>query len=126
MDGNYSSRLFAPAEECRLDDPPDEFGSPGILTGFVLHENGDPARGAVVSVTWREVAEAAAGWTTIPKVLTASPPSGDGFFFVCGVPRDKPVDITVEWNGIESLPDRFRLSRTQRVSQRDIIIRGDL
>ncbi len=125
MDGNYSSRLFAPAEECRLDDPPDEFGSPGILTGFVLYENGDPARAAVILVTWREVAEAAAGWTTIPKVLTASPPSGDGFFFVCGVPRDKPVDITVEWNGIESLPDRFRLSRTHRVSQRDIIIRGD-
>jgi hypothetical protein len=125
LDGSFSSRLFAPAEECGRDYLPDEFGVLGILTGFVLHESGEPAPGAVISVTWREVAETAAGWTTVPKALTASRRSDDGFFFVCGVPRDKPVDITVEWRGIESLPDPFRLSRTQRVSQRDVTILGD-
>ena len=40
-------------------------------------------------------------------------------------PDVNPVDITVEWNGVLSLPERFSLSRTQRVSQKDVTIRTD-
>ncbi len=125
MDGNFNSRVFRPAEECDPDKLPRGFGYLGILAGFVLQENGDPAPGAVISVAWPEVTETAGGWITTPRVLTVSRLPDDGFFFVCGVPRGQPVDITVQWNGIESLPERFRLLRTQRLSQKDITIRRD-
>ena len=97
----------------------------GILAGFALRENGGPAPGAVISVTWQEVTERAGGWITVPISLSVSELPDDGFFLLCSVPRDKPVDITVEWNGVLSLPERFRLSRTQRVSQKDVTIRTD-
>ncbi len=123
MDGSYSSRMFRPTEACNQDNTPAGFESPGVLAGFVLHENGEPALGAVISVTWREVG--AGGWITDTKMLAASQLPDDGFFFVCGVPRGRPVHITVEWNDIESLPEQFRLSPTRRVSQKDITIRRE-
>ena len=96
----------------------------GILTGFALDERGDPLSGARVSVLWEEVERRGGNLGTVARVLTTSELADDGFFLICGLPRDRSVDITVEWNGMESRPERFQLSQTQLVSRRDVTIRG--
>ena len=96
----------------------------GILTGFALNETGDPLPGTRISVAWEEVEERAGRVRVVYKVLTTSELPDDGLFLMCGLPRDRSVDITVERNGRESRPERFQLSQTQRVSRRDITIRG--
>ena len=96
----------------------------GILTGFALDERGNPLPGTRISVAWEEVERRAGTLQVVYKVLTTSELRDDGLFVMCGLPRDRSVDITVEWNGSESRPERFQLSERQRVSRRDITIRG--
>ena len=104
--------------------PVDRPSFEGILTGFALDEKRNPLPGARVSVGWEEFGQQAGSFGTIHKVLTMSELPDDGLFLICGLPRDRPVDITVEWNGIESPPERFQLSETQRTSRRNIRIRA--
>ena len=121
-----SARLRFPSldtvmtERCAPADP-----SPyeGILTGFALDESGDPLPGTRISVAWEEVEERGGRVRVLYKVLTTSELRDDGLFLMCGLPRDRSVDITVERNGRESRPERFQLSERQRVSRRDITIR---
>ena len=108
-------------EKCAPVDPS---AYEGILTGLALNERGDPLPGTRVSVAWEEVERRAGRLRTVHKVLTTSELSDDGLFLMCGLPRDRSVDITVERNGIESRPERFQLSQTQHVSRRDITIRA--
>ena len=96
----------------------------GILTGLALDERGDPMPGARISVTWEEVERLGGRLRVVYKDLTTSELPDDGSFLMCGLPRDRSVDITIDWNGIESRPERFRLSETQRVFRRDITMRG--
>ncbi len=96
----------------------------GILAGFALDERGDPRPGARISVDWEEVGRRAGNIGVVYRELSTPVLPDDGFFLMCGVPRDRSVDITVEWNGIESRPERFVLSGAQRVSRRDVTIRG--
>jgi hypothetical protein len=96
----------------------------GILTGFALNETGDPLPGGRISVAWEEIEEQGGRVRVVYKVLTTSELPDDGLFLMCGLPRDRSVDITVERNGRESRPERFQLSQTQRISRRDITIRG--
>jgi hypothetical protein len=96
----------------------------GILAGFALDEAGNARPGARVSVDWEEVGRRAGSVGVVYKELATTARPDDGFFVMCGVPRDRSVDITVEWNGIESRPERFLLSGAQRVSNRNITIRG--
>ena len=108
-------------ERCATADPS---SYEGILTGFALNEVGDPLPGTRVSVSWEEVERRGGRVRVAYKVLTTSELPDDGLFLMCGLPRDRSVDITVERNGRESRPERFQLSQTQRVSRRDITIRG--
>ena len=117
----FSSSDTVIAERCAPIDPDYE----GILTGFALNERGAPLPGARVSVAWQEFEIQANGNPrTVDNVVTTPELEDDGFFLMCGLPRDRPVDITVEWNGIESEPERFQLSASQRASRRDITFRG--
>ncbi len=117
----FSSIQTVLTEKC---GPVERPGFEGILTGFALDENGDPLPGARVSVAWEEFEQQGRTFGTVHKVLTTSELPDDALFLVCGLPRDRAVDLTVEWNGIESRIDRFQLSRALRVSRRNITIRG--
>ena len=117
----FSSIQTVLTEKC---GPVERPGFEGILTGFALDENGDPLPGAWVSVVWEEFEQLGGTLGTVHKVLTTSELPDDALFLVCGLPRDRAVDLTVEWNGIESRIDRFQLSRALRVSRRNITIRG--
>ena len=117
----FSSMETVLTEKC---GPVERPGFEGILTGFALDENGDPLPGARVSVAWEEFEQQGGTFGTVHKVLTTSELPDDALFLVCGLPRDRAVDLTVEWNGIESRIERFQLSRAQRVSRRNITIRG--
>ena len=117
----FSSIQTVLTEKC---GPVERPGFEGILTGFALDENGDPLPGARVSVAWEEFEQLGGTLGTVHKVLTTSELPDDALFLVCGLPRDRAVDLTVEWNGIESRIERFQLSRAQRVSRRNITIRG--
>ena len=117
----FSSIQTVLTEKC---GPAERPGFEGILTGFALDENGDPLPGARVSVAWEEFEQQGRTFGTVHKVLTTSELPDDALFLVCGLPRDRTVDLTVEWNGIESRIERFQLSRAQRVSRRNITIRG--
>ena len=113
------------AEQCA---PADLAAEPsaheGILTGFALDERGDPLPGSRVSVAWEEFERRANGTlSTVYKTLTTSELPDNGFFLMCGVPTDLPVDITIEWNGIESELEEFRFPVRQRISRRDITFR---
>jgi hypothetical protein len=118
-DGNYSLREFDPEVECVLGDLT-VFG--GILTGFALTEAGVPAPGALIKVAYPDVTARLGYLRRFDLDLTTTALSDDGFFLVCGLPRDRQVEVTVEWNGMRSTTERFYLLRTQRVSRRDITI----
>jgi len=94
----------------------------GILAGFARLDTGEPASGVRISVRWRV---RFGGVTSVDRGLTTRELREDGFFLLCGVPRGRPVQIVSEWNGVESRPERFVLSQTQRVSLRDLTIRAD-
>ena len=91
--------------------------------GFALDQNRNPLPGARVSVAWEELEERGASIGMVYKVLTTPELPDYALFLACGLPRDRALDISVEWNGIESQPERFRLSETQRVSRRNITLR---
>ena len=98
----------------------------GILAGFARLYTGGPALGGQISVWWREALAGSVG----PEVRVWTPPltttdlSEDGVFLLCGVPQDRPVEIKVEWNGIESPPAVIRLSEDQRLSRADVTVPG--
>ena len=94
----------------------------GILTGLVLDQKRDPLPGARVSVEWEEFEQQAGSLRTIRKGLTTSEISDNGVFLACGLPRDRPVDVTVEWKGIEAPTVQVHLFASQRVTHRDITI----
>ena len=95
----------------------------GILAGFALSDTGEPALGGQISVRWREVlfGRDLSLWTN-PLVTTDL--REDGFFLLCGVPRDRQVEIKAEWNGLESPPTLIRLSEAQRFSRGDVTVPG--
>ena len=96
----------------------------GILTGFALMRRATLCPAPESRWHGRRSKNGPGGSECVYKVLTTSELPGDGSFLMCGLPRDRSVDITVERNGRESRPERFQLSQTQRVSRRDITIRG--
>ena len=120
-----ASLQFASVEAVMTErcGPVEPSGFEGILAGFALDENRNPLPGARVSVAWEEVEERGASIGMVYKVLTTPELPDNAFFLACGLPRDRAVDITVEWNGLKSQPERFRLSETQRVSRRNITLR---
>ena len=112
------------ADRCVGDDSSE---NDGILTGLVLDHNGDVAVGARVSVRWQTINEqglaavrdAAVGvpatLQSVEEGITTPEISDDGVFLACGVPRDRRVEVTAEWNGVKSSPEQFYLVPTQRV-----------
>ena len=128
----FSSLDAVLTEEC-IAEPPgvgvaigqvDFSENRGILTGFALLDTGEPATGAQVSVRWQEVVERGlGGLTRLDESLTTTELREDGFFLMCGVPRERPVEIITVWNGVESRPESLELSGWQRVSRRDPTIR---
>ena len=109
-------------EEC---GPVDFSENGGILAGFALLDTGEPAPGVRISVWWPEVVERLGGLAQFDHSLTTTELREDGFFLFCGVPRTRPVEIIAVWNGVESRLESVELSKTQRVSRRDLTIRGD-
>ena len=118
-------------DRCAGDDSSE---NDGILTGLVLDHNGDAAVGARVSVQWQTINEqglaavrdAAVGipatLQSVEEGFTTSEISDDGVFVACGVPRDRRVEVTAEWNGVKSSPEQFYLVPTQLASRRNITI----
>ena len=118
-------------DRCAGDDSSE---NDGILTGLVLDHNGDVAVGARISVQWQTINEqglsavrdAAVGipatLQSVEEGFTTSEISDDGVFLACGVPRDRRVEVTAEWNGVKSSPEQFYLVPTQLVSRRNITI----
>ncbi len=102
------------------------FGSEngGILAGFALLDTGQPATGVRISVRWQEDVERVGGFVTVGRGLTTTELREDGFFLMCGVPRDRLVELTAVWNGVESRTESVELSETRRVSRRDITVRA--
>ena len=118
-------------DRCAGDDSSE---NDGILMGLVLDHNGDVAVGARISVQWQTINEqglsavrdAAVGipatLQSVEEGFTTSEISDDGVFLACGVPRDRRVEVTAEWNGVKSSPEQFYLVPTQLVSRRNITI----
>ena len=107
----------------------------GILTGLVLDHKGEAAIGARIRVEWEEIFEIISGTESFIHTVTTSEISGNGVFLACGLPRDtaedwplgwdaenRSVDITVEWNGIETPPAQVHLSASRRVTRRDVTV----
>ena len=98
----------------------------GILAGFARLATGGPAFGGQVLVRWREPLPGSVGrevrvWA---PPLAATDLSDDGVYLLCGVPRDRPVEIRVEWNGLELPRALIRLSEDQRFSRADVTVPG--
>ena len=129
----FSSLDAVLTEECIAEPPgigvvigPVDFSeNGGILAGFALLDTGEPAPGAQIRVRWQEVLVDRFGRRSTDNIsLTTTELREDGFFLVCGVPSDRRVEIRAVGNGVESPSERFELSKTQRVSRRDLTIRG--
>ena len=121
-----SARLRFQSSDAVLTEvcgPVDLSENEGILAGFARFDTGEPAPGVQISVRWQEVIERFGGIQGVDHSLTTTELRDDGFFLLCGVAQGLAVQIVSEWNGVESRPERFVLSRTQRLSRRDITIR---
>ena len=87
-------------------------------------DTGEPAPGVQIRVRWQEVLVDRFGRRRTDNIsLTTTELREDGFFLMCGVPRDRRVEIITVWNGVESRPESIELSQWQRVSRRDLTIR---
>ena len=90
-------------------------------------ETGESAQGGRILVRWREEADETSGipgltlWIT---PLTTTEFTEDGFFLLCGVPQDREVEISAEWNGVQSEPELIHLSQAQRFFRGDVTVPG--
>jgi len=95
----------------------------GILTGFAKSATGDPVTGAQLSVRWREIVDVAGRRADrVGYAYNIVDGREDGFFLICGVPRDRRIDIMWASNGDESRLDRIDLSQDATVLRRDFVI----
>ena len=93
-----------------------------ILVGFARLDTGPPAPGAEIVIRWVEVTERAGRLAQQGYSRSTTELREDGFFQLCGVPRDRRLDIVSVWNGVESRPERFDIPLRQRVSRKDIVV----
>ena len=95
----------------------------GILTGFAKSETGVPVPGAEVSVRWQETVEVARrSVSAVGYAFNSADVREDGFFLICGVPRDRRIDVMLVSNGDESRLERIDLPPDQTVLRRDLVI----
>lgn len=87
----------------------------GVLIGTVMR--GDtPVAGREVTVTWvGDAVGARSGGTTVTRTLHSF--AGDGRFFTCGVPRDRPIEVRVVGS---AQPMTARIARDRVVGLVDV------
>ncbi len=107
------------AEACGSVEPTD---TEAILVGFALLASGDPAPGVEIVVRWVEVTGRGGGFAQQGYSRSTTELREDGLFLLCGVPRDRRLDIVSVWNGVESRSERFDIPLSQRVSRKDIVV----
>ena len=122
-----SARLVQRSEEAVMTEacgPVELSDTEAILVGFALLDTGYPATGAQIAVRWVEFSESFGGFAQENSSLSTAELREDGFFRLCGVPRDRRLDIVSVWNGVESSPERFDIPLSRLVFRKDIVIRS--
>ncbi len=91
----------------------------GIVMGWVRDPEGQPVPEAVVHITWNEIRRRFRGLVeeNVGLEVRTRP---DGFFSVCGLPRDRWLEATVLRQGSESSPERFRFLEWRLIRHRDL------
>ena len=92
----------------------------GIIMGHVRHASGDPAPGAVISIRWQEVRALARGFQGHDMEAQVAVEREDGLYAACGLPRDRWLLISVEWDGQESRSERWRFPGLTVVAEKDM------
>ena len=91
----------------------------GIVMGWVRDGEGEPVPEAVVHITWKEVRSQFRGFAPEEVGLEVRT-RANGFFSVCGLPRDRWLEATVLRQGSESSPERFRFPAGPLITRRDL------
>ena len=92
----------------------------GIIIGHVRHASGDPAPGAGILIRWQEVRALAGGFQWHDMEAQVAVEREDGLYAACGLPRDRWLLISVEWDGQESSSERWRFPGLTVVAEKDI------
>ncbi len=94
----------------------------GIMTGHLLQTSGDPAPGARISIRWQEVRALAGGFQRQDLEAQVAVERYDGSYAACGLPRDRWLEIVVEWEGRETRPERWRFPGMTVVVKKDLTV----
>ncbi len=92
----------------------------GIIIGHVRHASGDPAPGAGILIRWQEVRALARGFRWHDMEAQVAVEREDGLYAACGLPRDRWLLISVEWDGQESRSERWRFPGLTVVAEKDM------
>ena len=92
----------------------------GIITGHMSHASGDPASGASIKIVWDEVIALPNGFQNVQLEANVAVARSDGLYAACGIPRDRWLQISVEWDGRESRPERWRFPGMTVVTEKDL------
>ncbi len=92
----------------------------GIITGHVRQVSGEPAPGARLKIGWQEIRAVPGGFQRRDIEAEADVARDDGLFAVCGLPRDRWLQVSVEYNGQETRSERWRFPGMTVVVQKDM------
>lgn len=110
-----------------LCDQPELPEDKGVLVGYVHDTAGNPAVGAGLSITWREVTRLAPRSFVPPRVVNTmywrsnmTVEREDGLYWACG-PLGTAVEVIASWNEVESEPILLRFPEVATVLRQDVI-----
>ena len=113
----FPGAVPALTEICGPHDPRE---GGGIMAGHVLLTSGTPARGANILIRWQEVRALAGGFQGTDMEAQVAVERNDGYYAACGLPRDRWLEIAVEWNGTEMQSERWRFPGMSVVAKKDL------
>ena len=96
----------------------------GIITGRVSHESGAPAPGTHILIRWQDIRARQTGLLGQDMEARVTVDRADGRYAVCGMPRDKWLEVVLVWAGEESDPVRWRFPGMSLVAEMDVTVPG--
>jgi hypothetical protein len=92
----------------------------GIITGHMRHASGEPAPGALIKIGWQEIRAMPGGFQSQQIQAEVDVAREDGFYAACGLPRDRWLQISVEWDDFETRSERWRFPGMTVVAHKDM------
>lgn len=112
---------LAVARACRDAKPEDDAGI-GVLHGTVRTQQGRPASGAMVRISWQQVSRRSGAEIFFRPVTRETVANADGTYRICGVPRDRNLRVDAAGAGAVG----STIPTTRRIEGNAVLVRHDI